>query len=67
MANDEKLEKLLEDQLIQLGFKPVAREEVERVEASVKEKVAKPVAQRLEEQQEQLEKVRTWYVSTATR
>jgi hypothetical protein len=46
----------------ELGFKPVDRAEVARVEASVKDHVVKKVSDRLDERQDELEKARTWYV-----
>jgi flavodoxin len=59
MADVKQFEQLLQEQ----GFKPVPPAEVQRVEASVREKVAKPVAERLDEQQDEIEKARTWYVA----
>jgi hypothetical protein len=60
MAPDLKsFEQMLQDEL---GFKPVDRAEVARVEASVKDHVVKKVSDRLDERQDELEKARTWYV-----
>jgi len=60
MADIKQFEEVLQEEL---GFKPVPPAEVKRVEASVREKVAKPVAERLDQQQDKIEKARTWYVA----
>jgi hypothetical protein len=60
MPDVKQFEELLKDQL---GFTPVARAEVARVEASVKAEVVQPVSERINEQQDKLEKARTWYVA----
>jgi hypothetical protein len=59
MPNIEDLERWLREQL---GFEPVAPAEIERVERSVKQKVAEPALERLSEQQDELEEARTWYL-----
>jgi hypothetical protein len=59
MPKIHELEQWLQQQH---GFEPVARKDVERVENSVKEKVAKPVTEQLNKQQVKLEEARTWYL-----
>ena len=60
MLDIKQLDELLQEQF---GFKEVAEKEVKRVEATVKADVVDPVSERLNEQQDALEKARTWYVA----
>jgi hypothetical protein len=59
MPDVKSFEELLQQGL---GFKPVERGEVERVEASIKTEVVDPVVKRISEQQEELERARSWPV-----